>query len=75
MQTPHQMAPNGRTYTYKYKSVLASLIYILFTEGIRGGWYKGITMNLFKNPIATGLSFTINDYCKILFVKMDETTN
>ena len=43
----------------------------MWTEGIRGGLYKGITMNLFKNPIATGLSFTINDYCKIAFAKME----
>jgi solute carrier family 25 protein 42 len=67
MQTPQHMKPHGRLYT----SILASLIYIMWTEGVRGGLYKGITMNLFKNPIATGLSFTINDYCKIAFVNMD----
>ena len=67
MQTPQHMKPHGRLYT----SILASLVYIMWTEGIRGGLYKGITMNLFKNPIATALSFTINDYCKIAFVKMD----
>ena len=71
MQTPHQMRANGRMYN----SVFASLMYILWTEGIRGGWYKGITMNLFKNPIATGLSFTINDYCKIAFARMDSRTD
>ena len=67
MQTPQHMKAHGRLYN----SILASLVYIAWTEGIRGGLYKGITMNLFKNPIATGLSFTINDYCKIAFTKMD----
>ena len=60
MQTPQHMKPHGRLYN----SIFASLVYIMWTEGVRNGLYKGITMNLFKNPIATGLSFTINDYCK-----------
>jgi len=67
MQTPQHMKAHGRLYN----SIFASLVYIMWTEGVRNGLYKGITMNLFKNPIATGLSFTINDYCKFAFVKME----
>mmetsp|Transcript_20466 Transcript_20466/g.59779 ORF Transcript_20466/g.59779 Transcript_20466/m.59779 type:complete len:317 (+) Transcript_20466:30-980(+) len=36
------------------------------TEGLRG-MYKGILLNLFKNPVATAVSFTVNDSVKEAF--------
>jgi len=59
MQIPQQMRPHGKLI---YHSIFASLIYIKRTEGIRFGLYKGMTMNLYKNPIAAGIALTINDY-------------
>jgi hypothetical protein len=37
--------------------------HIWATEGIRG-MYRGITLNLFKNPLAIGVSFVVNDLVK-----------
>ena len=45
-------------------------VYYFRKEGISRGWYKGISMNFIKGPIAVGTSFTINDYCKIAFSKL-----
>jgi len=66
MQTARQMGVNGN----RYSSILGTLIYIYRKEGISRGWYKGISMNFIKGPIAVGTSFTINDYCKIAFSKL-----
>jgi len=58
---------------YAYKSVFNSLLHILKTEGFRFGLYKGITMNFIKNPIGTGISFMLNDYCQIVLVRIYNT--
>lgn len=65
MQTARQMGVNSG----RYSSILGTLIYIYRREGIARGWYKGISMNFIKGPIAVGTSFTVNDYCKMAFGK------
>ena len=34
-------------------------------EGIYRGWYKGLSMNMIKGPLAVSLAYTTNDYLKI----------
>jgi len=45
------------------RSVLGALTMLAAEEGIRG-MYKGLALNLIKNPIATGVSLTVNDTIK-----------
>jgi len=42
---------------------ISAIKFIFQNEGIRGV-FKGISMNLVKNPIATAVSFTVNDLVK-----------
>ena len=63
MQTATQMGVHAN----RYSSILGTLVYIFQKEGILRGWYKGISMNFIRAPITNGISFTVNDYCKLAF--------
>ena len=66
MQTARQMgfAPD------KYATILGTLRLIYRKEGVFRGWYKGISMNFIKGPIAAGISFTTFDYFQLAFRKV-----
>ena len=48
----------------QYTGMLQTVVYIVKTEGVRRGLYKGLSMNWFKGPVAVGVSLTTNDYIK-----------
>ena len=43
--------------------VIKALVHVGRTEGVIG-LFKGLSLNLVKNPIATAVSFTVNDLVK-----------
>mmetsp|Transcript_25218 Transcript_25218/g.58024 ORF Transcript_25218/g.58024 Transcript_25218/m.58024 type:complete len:649 (-) Transcript_25218:43-1989(-) len=49
-----------------YSSELDAFRTIYRKEGLRGGLFKGVTVNLVKGPISVGVSFTVNDLMKTL---------
>ncbi len=53
-------SPVGRT-----SNVLSALTLVVRSEGF-WGLFKGLSLNLIKNPIATAVSFTVNDLVKDL---------
>lgn len=46
---------------YKYRKLIWTMKYILRTEGIIKGFYKGMSINWIKGPIAVGVSFMTFD--------------
>jgi solute carrier family 25 protein 42 len=44
-----------------------ALLDIARTEGLRGGLYKGVTMNWVKGPFSVAVSFFVNDSVKAYF--------
>jgi hypothetical protein len=48
----------------KYTSVRQTFMHVWGREGVRGGLFKGVTMNWIKGPIAVGISFTTFDFLK-----------
>ena len=61
--------PSSRPH---YKSVSDAFVTIYRTEGLANGLFKGLAMNWIKGPIATGVSFTVNDNLKTLFQQNGE---
>lgn len=62
---------------YKYRKLLWTLKYVLQTEGIVKGYYKGMSINWIKGPVAVSVSFTTFDtlqyFIDRLFRSDDET--
>lgn len=50
-----------------YVSPWKALLDIARTEGLRGGLYKGVTMNWVKGPFSVAVSFFVNDSVKAYF--------
>lgn len=47
-----------------YKTILGTLRRIYREEGIKGGFFKGLSMNWVKGPIAVGISFATYDWIR-----------
>ena len=47
-----------------YRNVVTTIVHVAKTEGIKGGLYKGLSMNWIKGPVAVGISFTTFDICQ-----------
>jgi len=61
MQTGRQLGKGN-----KYTTVLGTLKTVYRSEGVYRGWYKGLSMNLIKGPIAVSIAYTVNDYVRIV---------
>ena len=53
-------SPLGRLGQF---DVIKGLAHVARSEGV-AGMFKGLSLNLVKNPIATAVSFTVNDLVK-----------
>ncbi|XP_026289705.1 mitochondrial coenzyme A transporter SLC25A42 isoform X1 [Frankliniella occidentalis] len=47
-----------------YDTIIGSLSKIYREEGIRGGFFKGLSMNWVKGPIAVGIGFASNEFVR-----------
>ena len=56
-------SPLGRT-----RNVATALMMLARNEGV-AGMFKGLSLNLIKNPVATAVSFTVNDAVKDLLTR------
>lgn len=65
MQTVGVMPPSEN----QYKTIVSSLRVIYRDEGIKGGFFKGLSMNWIKGPIAVGISFSTYDLIKAFLQK------
>jgi len=71
MQTATQMGVSHN----KYASVIGTLTFVLRKEGIRKGWYKGVSMNFIKGPISVGTSFLTYELCSSYIKKTFSSTS
>ena len=55
----------------EYTSVLSTFKKVYTREGLIGGLYKGLTMNVIKGPIAVAISLNANDHIKAFFLSRD----
>jgi len=60
MQTGRQLGKGN-----KYRTVRGTLLSVYRNEGIYRGWYKGLSMNLIKGPVAVSIAYTVNDYARL----------
>ncbi|EDW16437.1 mitochondrial coenzyme A transporter SLC25A42 [Drosophila mojavensis] len=51
-------------------TILATLVTIYREEGIKNGFYKGLSMNWIKGPIAVGISFSTYDLIKAWLIEL-----
>ncbi|KAH8243749.1 hypothetical protein KR032_009918 [Drosophila birchii] len=66
MQTMRVNTANGD----RYPTILETLVKIYREEGIKNGFYKGLSMNWIKGPIAVGISFSTYDLIKAWLMEL-----
>ncbi|KAH8313623.1 hypothetical protein KR067_009184 [Drosophila pandora] len=54
----------------RYPTILETLGKIYREEGIKNGFYKGLSMNWIKGPIAVGISFSTYDMIKAWLIEL-----
>ncbi|KAF7269280.1 dephosphocoenzyme A carrier [Rhynchophorus ferrugineus] len=55
--------------TGRYPNMYKTVLYVYKTEGIKKGFYKGLSMNWIKGPIAVGISYSTYDNIRDLLRK------